>query len=95
MSARFRDAVASPRARNLAFAICAAWLLLENSLLVLWISSQRLQPVFVVARALVKVGAHLFADLWMLPAAAALGAALAISSGERPARKDSREVSHA
>jgi hypothetical protein len=96
MSARIPSALSSPHARNVALAICIAWLLFQNSLLVLWLSSQHLQPWFVAARALVKVGAHLFANLWMLPAAAALGAALAISSGERQSRsKDSHEVSHA
>jgi len=96
MRSRSLDLASSVRARNIALAICAVWLLLQNSLLVVWLSSQHLEPAFVVARALVKVGAHLLAQLWMVPAAAALGAALAISSSERDARsRDPREVSHA
>ena len=74
---------------------CAAWLLLQNSLLLVWLSSRHLEPVFVVARALVRVGVHLAANLWMLPAAVFLGVALALSSGaENRGGEKSGEVSH-
>ena len=94
-----RQASASSRPRRrwgpVALAGCAAWLLLQNSLLLVWISSRHLEPVFVVARALVRVGVHLAANLWMLPAAVILGVALALSSGEGSrGREESREVSH-
>ncbi|HTO90877.1 MAG TPA: hypothetical protein VMJ70_07055 [Candidatus Sulfotelmatobacter sp.] len=96
MLRRFRSRDSAPRARDLALVICAAWLLLQNSLLLIWVSSPHLEPAFVVARALIKVGAHLFAQLWMLPAAMVLGAALALSNGEsHDAARKRREVSHA
>lgn len=77
----------------LALAAVGVWLLLQNSLLLLWFSSQHLEPVFVVARAMLRVGLHLAADLWMLPAAVVLGVALALSSGGRPNGEGEREVS--
>jgi hypothetical protein len=76
-----------------ALAGVAVWLVLQNSLLLVWFSSQHLEPVFVVARALVRVGLHLAADLWMIPATVVLGVALALSGGERNDGEGSREVS--
>lgn len=76
----------------LALAATAVWLLLQNSLLLVWLSSQHLPPVFVVMRALVRVGLHLITDLWMLPVAVILGVALALSSGVRN-EGGAREVS--
>lgn len=79
---------------GIALAACAAWLLVQNALLLVWFSRDHLAPVFVVARALVKVGAHLVAELWMLPVAVMLGVVLALSSGGvNRGREDSREVS--
>lgn len=76
-----------------ALAGVAVWLVLQNSLLLMWFSSQHLEPVFVVARALVRVGLHLAADLWMIPAAVVLGVALALSGGERSDGEGAQEVS--
>jgi hypothetical protein len=86
----------SRRSRDFALALCVVWLLVQNSLLVAWLTHQHLGPYFTVARALVKVGLTLAGQLWMLPAAALLGVALALSTGAREdrARKD-REVPHA
>ena len=81
---------------GIALAACAAWLVLQNALILVWFSREHLAPVLVVARVLVKVGAHLVAELWMLPAAVILGVALALSSGgANRGREDSREVSRA
>jgi hypothetical protein len=76
-----------PRVVILAFIACAAWLLLQNSLLLLWLSSQHVVPLFVVARALARVGVRLAAEFWMFPAAVVLGVALALTGGEREDRK--------
>ena len=76
-----------------ALAGLAVWLVLQNSLLLVWFSSQHLEPVFVMARALVRVGLHLAADLWMIPAAVVLGVALALSGGERSGGEGAQEVS--
>ena len=96
MHPRSRSRLSAPRTRDLALVVCAAWLLLQNSLLLVWLSSQRLEPVFVVIRALIKVGAHMFAQMWMLPAALAVGAALALSDTHRDEGAGKRhEVSHA
>jgi uncharacterized Tic20 family protein len=76
-----------------ALVACSAWLLLQNSLLLVWLSSRHLEPVFVVARALARVGFHLAACFWMLPAAVVLGVALALTGGEhRP--DENPEISH-
>ncbi|MEO5617840.1 MAG: hypothetical protein ABIS67_08710 [Candidatus Eisenbacteria bacterium] len=77
----------------LALAGVAVWLVLQNSLLLVWFSSQHVEPVFVVARALLRVGLHLAADLWMIPAAVVLGVALALSGGGRKVGEGSQEVS--
>ena len=76
-----------PRGVVLALVACAAWLLLQNSLLLVWLSSQHVEPLFVVARALTRVGLHLAAEFWMLPAAVVLGVALALTGNEREDRK--------
>jgi hypothetical protein len=90
------SATAANRVRDVALIACTVWLLVQNSVLAVWLSSQHLTPLFVVARALLKVGLHLAGQLWMLPVVALLGVALALSTGERhdagPKRK---EVSHA
>lgn len=93
--AEHRDGSSWPVRRGtlLALAALAVWLLLQNSLLLVWFSSQHLAPVFVVMRALVRVGFHLASDLWMLPVAVMLGVALALSSGERRDGARAREVS--
>ncbi len=92
----FSERVASSRRSHGALAAlvaCATWLLLQNSLLLVWLSSRHLEPVFVVARALARVGFHLAADFWMLPAAVVLGVALALTGGEH--RTDEKtEISH-
>ena len=64
---------------------CASWLLLQNSLLLIWLSSQHLEPLIVVTRVLVRVGWHFAADFWMLAAVVVLGVALALSGVERGA----------
>jgi len=93
----FSDLFALARRRGglpaLALAACALWLLLQNSLLLLWFTGPKLAPAFVVMRAIVRVGLHLLADWWMLPAAVVLGVALALSDGGRP-RVRVRGVSH-
>ena len=76
-----------PHAAVVALVACAAWLLLQNSLLLVWLSSQHVAPFFVVARALARVGMHLAAEFWMLPAAVVLGVALALTGVEREDRK--------
>ena len=84
------------RLRDLALAVCAVWLLVQNSLLAVWLSSQHLGPFFTVMKALVRVGIHFAADLWMLPAAGLLGVALALSTGERQdGARERKGVSHA
>lgn len=89
-------AVASHRARDLVLVTCAVWLLVQNSLLAAWLTSQHAEPLFVVARALIRVGIHLAGQFWMLPAAALLGVALALSTGERQdAERAPREITHA
>jgi len=84
----FTERVRPAPARRHRFALvalvgCATWLLLQNSLLLVWLSSRHLEPVFVVARVLTRVGLHLAASFWMLPAAVILGVALALTGGER------------
>lgn len=87
---------AALRRRDLALAVCLAWLLVQNSILVLWFSQSYLGVAFTVIRALLKVGAHLVGELWMLPVAVLLGVALALStSGREDAPRTNREVSHA
>jgi len=90
----FSERVASSARRYrfavVALAACAAWLLLQNSLLLVWLSSRHLEPLFVVARALARVGFHLAADFWMLPAAVVLGVALALTGGEHGAEEKAR-----
>jgi hypothetical protein len=86
----------SLRLRDFALIVSVGWLLVQNSLLVMWLSSQHLGPWLTVARALFKVGLHFAAHLWILPAAAVLGVALALSTGERQdARREGRGISHA
>ena len=80
-----------PHVAIIALVACAAWLLLQNSLLLVWLSSQHVAPLFVVARALTRVGLHLAAEFWMLPAAVVLGVALALTGGEREDRKADRK----
>ena len=73
---------------------CVSWLLLQNSLLLVWLSRQHLEPFFTVARDLLRVALHVASDLWMLPVAVFLGVALALSSGEDGRRRNpDREVS--
>ena len=81
-----------PHAAVVALVACAAWLLLQNSLLLIWLSSEHAAPLFVVARALARVGMHLAAEFWMLPAAVVLGVALALTGAEREDHRT--EVSH-
>ncbi len=72
----------------LALAGVTMWLAVQNSMLVMWFLRDRLDWAPVVARALVRVGLHLLSDLWLLPLAVLVGAALALSgpssSGRRP-----------
>ena len=75
------------RVTIVALVACATWLLLQNSLLLLWLSSQHVAPLFVVMRALTRVGMHLAAEFWMLPAAVVLGVALALTGVEREGHK--------
>ena len=75
------------RVTQVALVACAAWLLLQNSLILVWLSSQHVAPLFVVARALARVGLHLAAEFWMLPAAVVLGVALALTGSEREGHK--------
>ena len=72
----------------------SVWLLLQNSLLLVWMTSQHFEPYFVVARALARVGLHLAAQLWMLPVAVVLGVALALTGGERDPAERAQGVSH-
>jgi hypothetical protein len=89
-------AVASWRARDLVLLICALWLVVQNTLLAAWLTSQHFGPILVAARILLRVGVRLAAEFWMLPLAALLGVALALSTGERQdADRASREISHA
>src|SRR5258708_2065284 len=86
---------AGRRWRVAALAGCVVWLLLQNSILLAWYSSQYLGPALVVLRALARVGAHLVAQLWMLPVAVILGVALALSAGSRQHDGERvRRVSH-
>lgn len=84
------------RTRDVALVCCAVWLLVQNALLAAWLSSRHLTPLFIVVRALFKVGLHFAAQLWMLPVAALLGVALALSTGERHDGRSKRKgISHA
>ena len=87
---------AARRLRDAALVTCAVWLLVQNSLLAVWLSSQHLTPLFTVLRALFKIGIHVAANFWVLPVAGLLGVALALSTGERQdARRPRKGVSHA
>ena len=88
------DSPATGRWSLVALACCSVWLLLQNSLLLVWIWSEELAPLFVVARAIARVTMHLAAELWMLPVAVMLGVALALTSGERRESPGVQEVSH-
>ncbi len=97
MSERMWVPGAAPwRARDRVLLACATWLLVQNSLLAAWLTGQHLGPILVVVKALFRVGMHLAAQFWMLPAVALLGVALALSTGEREdADRASRGISHA
>jgi hypothetical protein len=86
----------SLRLRDFALIVSVGWLLVQNSLLAVWLSSQHLGPWLTVARALLRVGMHFAAQFWVLPVAAVLGVALALSTGERQdAGREGRGASHA
>lgn len=78
----------------IALAACVVWLLVQNSLILVWLSSQHLEPAFVVARALTRVGLRLAADWWMVPPAVILGVALALTGSERETSSRAHGVSH-
>ena len=79
----------------LALVACVAWLLVQNSILLAWWSRQYAGTVVVIARALLKVGATLAAEWWMLPLAVFLGVALALSGRARTHDgENARGVSH-
>ena len=74
---------------------CVAWLLVQNSILLAWWSREYAGTVVVIARALLKVGATLASEWWMLPVAVILGVALALTGSARTRDGEkARGVSH-
>jgi len=81
-----------PRGAWLVVAVALVWIAFQNSILLLWFSSGHLEPMFVVARAIARVGMHLAADYWMIPAAVFLGVALALTGVPQGDESRTREV---
>ena len=74
---------------------CVAWLLVQNSILLAWWSQQYVGSALVIVRALLKVGASLASDWWMVPVAVILGIALALSGSPRSREEENiRGISH-
>jgi hypothetical protein len=59
--------VRAPRMRELVFALCTAWLLMQNVLLLLWLAWQPLTGVRIAALALVRVAIRAAAPVTVLP----------------------------
>ena len=62
-----RAAVRAPRMRELVFALCTAWLLMQNLLLLLWIAWQPLMGLRIAASALFRVAVRAAIPVTVLP----------------------------
>ncbi len=64
------------RSREVALALCAAWLVVQNSLLFAFLLRGRLPVLLGAVRAMVAAALHVIGPMWVIGAASLLGWAL-------------------